>query len=276
MTSGAADKLLPSLDLIRRTIAAEDAYTLSRIRVLERVPGNPMGVEYRLVEDGVVALMARHVPSPSFNSVRGLRAGHERHIAPLVQWYRDNGVNARFEMAPGLYHADLGRELNRLGYYQSEFHCSLIAEPDAAPALDGAVVERVTDAAAMEDYLDAYAAQWKFGDKERFKTNARAWLGEPGWSLYLARVDGRAAAAATLYLHDKIGYFADATTDPAFRGRGLHRALLARRWHDARAAGVDVVCSGAGFLTSSHRNMERVGLRVQFTRSIWTPCPTTS
>jgi GNAT superfamily N-acetyltransferase len=269
-------KLLPSLDLVDRTIAAEDAYTLSRLKVLERIPGNPIGVAYRTVDGGVTALMARHLASPSFNSVRGLRAGHERHIEPLVQWYRDNGVQGRFEMAPGSFHADLGRELNRLGYYQAEFHCSLIADADAAPKSDHVAVERVTDATAMEEYLDAYAAQWKFGDKERFKANVRPWLHEPGWSLYLARVDGRAAAAATLYVHRNVGYFADATTDPAFRGRGLHTALLARRWQDAHAAGVDVVCSGAAFLSSSHRNMERTGMRIQFTRAIWTECPTTS
>src|SRR5262249_17387017 len=276
MNIGPPPRLLPSLDLIQRTIAAEDAYTLSRIKVLERVPGNPWGVEYRLLDDGVVALMARQVRSPSFNSVRGLRARHERHIESLVRWYRDNDVAGRFEMAPGLFDAGLGRELGRLGYCHSEFHCSLIGEPDVVPASDAAAVERVTDAAAMEDYLDAYAAQWKHGDKERFKANARTWLHEPDWSLYLARVDGRPAAAATLFVHRKVGYFADAATDPAFRGRGLHRALLARRWQDARAAGVDFVCSGAGFLTSSHRNMERSGMRIQFNRAIWTECAPTS
>jgi GNAT superfamily N-acetyltransferase len=98
----------------------------------------------------------------------------------------------------------------------------------------------------------------------------RPWLHEPGWSLYLARVDGRPAAAATLYIRNKVGYCADATTDPAFRGRGLHGALLATRIRAAHVAGVDFVCSGAEFLSESHRNMERVGMRIQFVRAIWT------
>jgi hypothetical protein len=33
---------------------------------------------------------------------------------------------------------------------------------------------------------------------------------------------------------------------------------------------VDFVCSGADFLSTSHRNMERVGMRMLFLRSIWT------
>jgi len=46
--------------------------------------------------------------------------------------------------------------------------------------------------------------------------------------------------------------------------------MLRRRIADARAAGVDLVCSGAQYLSTSHRNMERVGFRVLFVRSVWT------
>jgi hypothetical protein len=98
----------------------------------------------------------------------------------------------------------------------------------------------------------------------------RGWLGEPGWSLYLARLDGLPAATGILYVRDRVGYCADAATVPAFRGRGLQGALLRRRIADAGAAGVDFVSSGATFLSTSHRNMERVGMRVQFVRAIWT------
>jgi GNAT superfamily N-acetyltransferase len=266
-------RLIPSAHLIGRILDAETTYTLSRLRVLERIPGNPIGVAHRAVDDGVVALMARHLPSPSFNKVVGLRAGHGRHLASLVEWYRESGVDARFEMVPGHYDPALGRELARLGYYQSGFHAAMICEPDG---VDGGAeenaVERVTNAESMEAYLDAYVAGWRLpaGEHDRFKQNVRPWRDQPGWSLYFARVDGRPAAAATLFVHAKVGYLADGATDPARRGRGLHAALLRRRIADAAAAGVDLICSGAEFLSASHRNMERVGMRVAFTRSIWT------
>jgi len=67
-----------------------------------------------------------------------------------------------------------------------------------------------------------------------------------------------------------VGYCADAATDPAFRGRGLQSALLHRRIADASAGGVDFICSGADFLSRSHRNMERAGMRVLFVRGLWT------
>ena len=275
MTSAGARRP-PSLDVIRRTLAAEDAYTLSRLKVLARIPGNPVGVAWHAVDDGTIAMMAENLPSPSLNSVRGLRSGHEGHIAPLVAWYREHGVKARFELVPGLADAGLGRALHRLGYCASEFHTSLIAEADPAPMPNGAAIDRVTGADAMEDFLDAYVAGWEFPPQhhDQFKANVRPWLHEPGWSLYVARLDGRPAAAGILHLHDKVGYCADSATDPAYRGRGLQTALLARRWQDARAAGADLLCSGAAFLSASHRNMERLGMRIQFTRAIWTECTT--
>jgi ribosomal protein S18 acetylase RimI-like enzyme len=162
-----SDTIVSSLDRVQRTLAVDVAYTISRMKVLERLPGNPLGIDYRWVDETAVALMSRLKP---FARVVGLRAGQERHIEPLVSWYRERGT-----------------------------------------------------------------------------------------------------AAATLYLKDGVGYLADATTDPAFRNRGLQSALLRRRIRDAGAAGADTVFSGASPFSASHRNMERAGMRVHFVRSLWTP-----
>lgn len=268
------DQLLPSRDLIRRTLAVDIAYTISRMQVLERIPGNPIQIAYRWVDDGAVALMAR---LPAFARVVGLRPGHEHHIEPLVQWYREHDIKPTFEMVPALWDASLGRELARLGFYQSGFHASLIGtpQPSASPADGEAAVELVTTAEAMEDYLDAYVGGWSIPEPDRpqFKSNVRPWLQQPGWSLYVARMDGKPAAAATLYVQDRVAYLADAATDPVFRGRGLQAALLRRRMRDAGLAGAALVFSGAHPCSTSHRNMERAGLRLQFIRSLWTPVP---
>ena len=85
-----------------------------------------------------------------------------------------------------------------------------------------------------------------------------------------SRIDGRPAAAAKLFLHDGVGYFADAATDPDFRGRGLQTALLRHRASVAARSGAELIYSQAAFGSTSHRNMERIGLRVLCTRSIWT------
>jgi hypothetical protein len=75
----------------------------------------------------------------------------------------------------------------------------------------------------MEDYLDAYVAGWEIPDKDQlvFKANVRPWLEQPARFLYLARIDGKPAAAATVFIHERMGYLADATTAPSFRVGGV-------------------------------------------------------
>jgi hypothetical protein len=266
----ANDDLSPSLDRVQRTLAVDISYTISRMKVLERIPGNPIRIGYRWVDDTAVALMSL---LPSFSRVVGLGQGHERHIEPLVCWYREHGIKPTFEMIPGYYDANLGRELARLGFFQSGFHASLISGCRPPAPLDGDIeIDRVTTSEMMENYLDAYVAGWGIAEKDhaQFKANVRPWLDQAGWSLYLARVNGRPAAAATLYVQDRVGYLADATTDPIFRRLGLHSALLRRRIRDATAADANLVFSGAAPFSTSHRNMERAKMRVQFVRSLWT------
>ena len=262
--------MIPSLETIGRTLAIEIAYTISRMKVLERLPGNPLGIAYRWIDETAVALMAR---LPAFSRVVGLRAGHQHHIEPLVQWYRDHDAMPTFEMVPGHWDERLGRELMRCGYFQSGFHASLIAElPTPAVAAAGAdTIEPVTSPAVMEDYLEAYVAGWGIPEKDQavFKANVRPWRDQAGWSLYVVRVDGKPAAAATLFVHERVAYLADATTAPSFRRRGLQLALLHRRIADARKANADLVFSGATPFSGSHRNIERAGLRVQFMRALW-------
>jgi ribosomal protein S18 acetylase RimI-like enzyme len=265
-----SDTLAPSLDRIRRTLAADISYTISRMKVLERLPGNPIGINYRWIDDTTVALMAR---LPSFARVVGLRAGQEQHIEGIVCWYREHGIKPTFEMVPGDYATSLGRELTRLGYFQSGFHVSLIGEPARAARVDEPLTIEPVTSDNMEDFLEAYVAGWEIAEKDQaqFKFNVRPWLNQAGWSLYVGRLNGQPAAAATLYLKDGVGYLADATTSPAFRRQGFQSALLRRRTLDAAAAGADIVFSGAAPFSTSHRNMERIGMRVQFMRSLWTP-----
>ncbi|HKY88118.1 MAG TPA: GNAT family N-acetyltransferase [Pseudorhodoplanes sp.] len=262
---------LPSADLIRRTVDIEAKYTISRLRVLERIAGNPIGVAVRRAGKNGWCLMARHLPVPSFNAVVGLAAGDENELPAIAQWYRDKDIKFQIEIVPGLESAALLRGLAELGLHHSGFHVSMIARPQDAKAPDPAIdVQRVTDEAAFEDFLDAYIAGWKIPDGAGFKRNVRPWLGLPGWSLFVGRIGGKPAAEAIAYLDGDFCYLADASTDPAFRNRGLQTALLAHRLQHAAKAGVKFACSGAAFGSASHRNMARAGMTLQFVRALWT------
>jgi len=263
--------LLPSTELIRRTIDIEAKYTLSRLQVLERIAGNPIEIAYRRAGKNGWCLMARHLPVPSFNAVVGLAGGDEGELPAIAQWYRDKDVRFQIEIVPGLESAALLRGLAELGFHHSGFHVSMIARPQDVNAPDPTIdVQRVTDEAMFEDFLDAYIAGWKIPDGAGFKRNVRPWFGLPGWSLFVGRVDGKPAAQAISYRDEDVCYLADASTDPAFRNRGLQSALLAHRLQHAAKVGARFACSGAAFGSVSHRNMERAGMKLQFVRALWT------
>jgi len=86
----------------------------------------------------------------------------------------------------------------------------------------------------------------------------------------LAEIEGRPAAMAILFLHERVAYFADTCVHPDYRGRRLQSALLARFKRDAAQLGADLLCSQASFGSTSHRNIERAGLRLLYTQAEWT------
>jgi ribosomal protein S18 acetylase RimI-like enzyme len=257
------------VELGRRLLRVNIAYTIARMKVIEARSGQPIGV--RRLGDAA-ALMARQVPSPHFNAVVGLRGGQENLVGELDDWYRANDLKGRFVIAPGDLTPELGRALAQRGYAQTDFDTVLYAPPPTAVAEAAFDIIRVESPNVMDEFLDALLAGWDIPREhhEGAKRNMRGWLGMPDWRLYLVRVDGRPAAAAKLFLHDSVGFFADAATHPDFRGRGLQTALLRHRARVAAESGAELIYSQAAFGSVSHRNMERIGLRVLCTRSIWT------
>ena len=265
-----APPLAPSAEIVRRVLMAESHYTRSRLTVLRNLPGNPVRVEVRDLGDGALAMQARYIPNVHFNRVTGLADAHACEVAGLVGWYRDARVGGAFDVVPAFTPASVTAALREEGFGHHRFHTNLYARPSRAPAAaPGVTVEKV-DAATLDEFLNCHCRGWGIGDPEGFKNNVRGWLNAPGWNLYLGRYEGRAAGTAILFEHEGSGYCADSACDPAFRGRGVHAALLHRRLEDAGKLGCELVCSGADYLSTSHRNMIRAGFATLHTKSIWT------
>lgn len=263
------ERLVPSRALIRRIEDAECGYTWSRIKVLERLPGNPVGVAAARFGDAW-AFRARYLPIPSFNRVVTLADGQAGDVPAIDAWFAEGGASGRFELAPDEPMDRLAPALTQAGYVHTGFHATLYGDP-AVPSLAGAAVdvEKVTTA-NFDDFIAAYAKGWNVSDPEGLKRNVRGWLDQPDWTLYLGRRNGRPAGAAILYLVDRVGYLADSSVDPDHRGHGVHRALIDRRRADATMAGADLVCVQAAFLSTSYRNMVRAHFLPLFTQAYWT------
>lgn len=97
-------------------------------------------------------------------------------------------------------------------------------------------------------------------------------IGLAGWRHYLAMDDGIPIAAAALRVAGNIGWCGFAGTLPAYRSRGAQTALLARRVHDAAAAGCawvtcETMADTAERPSQSFRNMTRLGFQVGYLRA---------
>jgi hypothetical protein len=261
--------MIPSLRLVRRIWETETAYTFACLGLLQHLPGNPLGIVRRQLDDALMASMARHRPQSSYNCVLGLRPGLDQHIAPLRDWFAAAGVKGQFEIIAGYDDPALVRELARLGYYQSSFQVSLaLLPPLRMAAAEAVTIERVESAGKLEALLDRCGAALA----NACKSMLRGGFYEAGWSLYFGAVEGGAMAAAILFIKDKVGYCPHLAVDVVDPDRALLcRALLARCIADARDAGVDFVCSTAALLSQRHDDLVRMGMQVKFVRSLWTP-----
>jgi GNAT superfamily N-acetyltransferase len=262
--------LIPDADIVRRSQAIYGGYSATRLQIVAARPGNPMRAEVRRF-DGAVALRAPPFGAGDFNRAYGFTDEHLDAAAEVANWYAEAGVEASFEIAPGLPTDRLLALLHEQGYRQTGFHGAFAGHADTPPApSSGVQVRQLEDEAELSAFSDAYHAGWAI---TRFRVPMEPWLSAPGWRLYLGLCDGEPAGAAVLYLAGGDAYLADSAVDPEFRRRGVHRALLDRRCADAASAGVSVVFSGANYLSASCRNMLRKGLGLLYTKAIWTCQP---
>ncbi|MET1232767.1 MAG: GNAT family N-acetyltransferase [Candidatus Limnocylindrales bacterium] len=212
------------------------------------------GADLRLLDLGdAYACAAPSLPGMNFNRAFGLRmVPNLRHV--IVDHFRDNAVHGWLvdvePPAPGV---------------APDQQVSVLAiEPDRVPV--GPTVPGLRIRRVEADEADA----WQRILLEAFGiagTEGEAWLAAaphiaqlPGMQCLLAEIDGRAAAAAGLYSRARVGGLIPAAVLPAFRGRGIHRALIADRARRASALNCDMVTSQAELGGASERNLTGMGL----------------
>ena len=93
-------------------------------------------------------------------------------------------------------------------------------------------------------------------------------LGIERASPFLALIDGEPVGGGAVLIHRGLALLAGAATLPPYRNRGVHAALHRARLAFALRSGCDVAAQGAEPGSTSHRNAERRGFRVAYTRAM--------
>ena len=259
-------------DFARRIEKAHVEFIAQRIGGIELQPGNPFAVQVVRRGEAVAFLVAK-LQVDWMNTIHLLSETDLNKIPELADIYRKAGIKFRAEILPGDLTSRIAEALTDLGMRQADFHAAVYGASVESPAglKDGLQIDEVRE----EDFtlfLDTILAGINFPNAMRAgaKQNMRHWIEQRNWRLYLARIDGSPAAAAVLSIRDGIGYLAAASTLPEHRSKGCHEALIRRRLTDANLLGCPLVAGQCVYGSASHRNMQRCGLRLAYTKAIWT------
>jgi GNAT superfamily N-acetyltransferase len=209
------------------------------------------GFDVRVLDDGdICAGASTELAEPAFNHAQGLRMMPQ--LLPDILAHFDRAGTAALipHVAPAA--DDVPR--HRIGV-----HAAATDELPAAKAPSSVEVVRANGALEAA-WLDVYV-----GGMER--AQAAAWrallphlLAEPHVHPFLARMDGEPAGVGLLHVRRHSGLLRGGLVAPAFRGRGVQRALIAARAAAAAELGCTLVASMAKVDSTSARNLAQMGL----------------
>ncbi|MGK9232646.1 GNAT family N-acetyltransferase [Inquilinus limosus] len=162
--------------------------------------------------------------------------------------------------------ADLGRRLEAAGFVPEEPETLLVLDLDGAlpPPVEpeGVTIERVVDPVRFGAIDDLMTAVWGTDDDWRSEVLGAEIAAAPDrLSVYLAMADGHCVSAGWIRFHPGTA-FADlwgGSTRPHWRGRGIYRALVAKRAAEAKARGFRFLTVDAS--PNSRPILERLGFR---------------
>jgi hypothetical protein len=268
--------LLPAMtrELARRIEQNDIDYSLSRLGGMQQAKGNPLGIEINRYGN-VNAFLIKGWPNFWYgNKVLGLEPSSEIYLTEILEWFARHRLNFRFEIMPGNLNSSVASRLHKLGFCQMSFNAAVYGQPSLVEKTSSNEQLRISEVQRNEVdlFLDLYQDAFglpRLNSKER--ETVLSWLNRAKSNLYLciAHMDDIPAGVGVLYMENGVGLLADAATLPEFRGRGCHIAMIHHRIMQAEKHNCDLLTSFVEFGSTSHLNLERAGLRVAYTKSMW-------
>jgi hypothetical protein len=249
-------------------------YSLSRLEGMQQAKGNPLGIEIKRYGN-MNAFLIEGWPNFWYgNKVLGLETSSELYLEDIVDSFARHHLSFRFEIMPGNLNSSLASRLHKLRFCQMSFNTAVYGQSALAvkASPNSHVRVREVEPNEVDLFLDLYQDGFGLPHLNHQEREAvLSWLHRARSSLYLciAHLDDRPAGVGILYMENGIGLLADATTLPEVRGQGCHTAMIQHRIAQAEKQNCDLLTSFVEFGSTSHLNLERAGLRVAYTKSMW-------
>jgi GNAT superfamily N-acetyltransferase len=227
----------------------------------------------RIVErDGWYQIITPSSGSTAGNEVVYSRLGPgeaEEVVRRTIAEYTAAGVPFKWCVGPLTEPAGFGELLERHGFVGWDIRGMAIDPATWTPAArPGITVEPVGPDGLLE-YLDTFARGWEVSfDVAAWCRDHRRALDGGRHHLVLARVDGEPAGTAGFILRPRAAYLVGGNVLPAFRGRGVYRALIDDRLGRLRERGVSLATTQAREATSAPI-LERLGFETLFRSRVY-------
>ncbi|MBX3270649.1 MAG: GNAT family N-acetyltransferase [Sandaracinaceae bacterium] len=219
----------------------------------------------RIVEEpGLTYVLTPSVVASSFNEVWRVELSDEDADAAIdrvIAAYRARGRASKWIVTDESRPRDLVARLEARGLVAWGAR-AMACEPSLAITTPPDVAVEPVDVANEAEYCETLLAGFGQPDDATFAAvvaRTRACIA-PRHRLYLARIDGAPVGAASWAALPRSAYLGGAAVAPAFRGRGVYRALVAARLADARAHGYGLATTQAREATSAPI-LARLGVR---------------
>ncbi len=231
---------------------------MNRTSILDRFdaemridPAPEAGIRFEAV-DGVVRAVGDYA---CIGYSKLSEADADRAIAAQVSYFTGRGQEVEWKVYGHDRPPDLGARLAAHGFEADEAETLMVFDlaREIGPAPPGLVLEirRVRDDAGLNDLIKVSSEA--FGRDHSGRTEQfRARLGDPTLGLFVAYAEGAPVASGRLEMppgRSFAGLWGGGTV-PAFRGRGIFRALVAERAGEARRRGYRYLTVGARDSTS--------------------------
>lgn len=212
--------------------------------------------EMRFYEDPEMIRIESDIRFPIFNSVLRTRVSPERvdrTVRGVIDRAQSLNVPLIWWIGPSSEPAGLGSRLGEMGFNSMGRATGMAMDLDTlevvevedesiqiTPVLNHEDLRFSCDiVSAVNDFPDFAAEKW-------YEMNAALGYASPSrWRTYLARVNGKPAATATLYLGKDVASIVSVATLPEARRMGIGTAVSVRPFLDAREDGIRIgtLCS---------------------------------
>jgi hypothetical protein len=190
----------------------------------------------------------------------------------IERFFADREMPAQLDLCP-LADPSLLELAAERGYHIVRFLdvlCMDLPSPDSLPAVPLGVEIRTIAADETEMWAQTvasgFAATDGLDESDANVVLACAAAHSPGVVCYLATVGGQPAGGGAMTLHGHLVALFSSSTRLPFRRRGIQKGLVATRLKAAASAGCTIASVLATPGSLSHRNLERAGFRVAYTR----------